>query len=118
MKEQQNHRTLLSLTFTLSKVTLLASPYSILYFIYLYSVKFFDKGETRNVKNGLLMSDHINTREMRRNPRDKAHHHKTLSAGGTTAIVQKLALLKLLSNLSVKTTVFCYFFDIPQILQV
>ena len=32
--------------------------------------------------------------------------------------LQKLALLKLLSNLSVKTTVFCYFFDIPQILQV
>ena len=34
------------------------------------------------------MSDHINTRKMRRNPRDKAHHHKTLSAGGTTAIVE------------------------------
>ena len=32
--------------------------------------------------------------------------------------LQKLALLKLLSNLSVKTTVFCYFFDIPQISQV
>ena len=32
--------------------------------------------------------------------------------------LQKLVLLKLLSNLSVKTTVFCYFFDIPQILQV
>ena len=32
--------------------------------------------------------------------------------------LQKLALLKLLSNLSVKTTVSCYFFDIPQILQV
>ena len=32
--------------------------------------------------------------------------------------LQKLALLKLLSNLSVKTTVFHYFFDIPQILQV
>ena len=32
--------------------------------------------------------------------------------------LQKLALLKLLSNSSVKTTVFCYFFDIPQILQV
>ena len=32
--------------------------------------------------------------------------------------LQKLALLKLLSNLFVKTTVFCYFFDIPQILQV
>ena len=32
--------------------------------------------------------------------------------------LQKLALLKLLSNLSVKTTVLCYFFDIPQILQV
>ena len=30
--------------------------------------------------------------------------------------LQKLSLLKLLSNLSVKTTVFCYFFDIPQIL--
>ena len=32
--------------------------------------------------------------------------------------LQKLALLKLLSNSSVKATVFCYFFDIPQILQV
>ena len=32
--------------------------------------------------------------------------------------LQKLALLKLLSNLSVKTTVFYYFFDIPQILLV
>ena len=32
--------------------------------------------------------------------------------------LQKLALVKLLSNLSVKTTVFCYFFDIPQISQV
>ena len=32
--------------------------------------------------------------------------------------LQKLALLKLFSNLSVKATVFCYFFDIPQILQV
>ena len=32
--------------------------------------------------------------------------------------LQKLALLELLSNLSVKTTVFCYFIDIPQILQV
>ena len=32
--------------------------------------------------------------------------------------LQKLALLKLLSNLSVKTTVFFYFFDIPQISQV
>ena len=32
--------------------------------------------------------------------------------------LQKLALLKLLSSLSVKTTVFCYFFDILQILQV
>ena len=32
--------------------------------------------------------------------------------------LQKLALLELLSNLSVKTTVFCHFFDIPQILQV
>ena len=38
------------------------------------------------------MSDHINTREMRRNPRDKAHHNKTLSAGGTTAIVEKNVL--------------------------
>ena len=46
MKEQQNHRTLSSLTFTLSKVTFLASPYSILYFIYLYSVKnFLKKGK-------------------------------------------------------------------------
>ena len=75
MKEQQNHHTLSSLTFTLSKVTFLASPYSIFYLIYLYSVKFFEKGETRNVKNGLLMSDHIHTREMRRNPRDKTHRH-------------------------------------------
>ena len=32
--------------------------------------------------------------------------------------LQKLVLLKLLSNLSVKTTVFCYFLDIPQISQV
>ena len=32
--------------------------------------------------------------------------------------LQKLALLKLLSNLFVKTTVFSYFFDIPQILHV
>ena len=32
--------------------------------------------------------------------------------------LQKLALLKLLSNLSVKTTIFYYFFDIPQILQI
>ena len=30
----------------------------------------------RNVKNGLSMSDH--TREMRRNPRDKTHHHQQL----------------------------------------
>ena len=37
-----------------------------------------------------LMSDHTNTREMRRNPRDKAHHNKTLSAGGTTAIVETI----------------------------
>ena len=37
---------------------------------------------------------------------------------GISKKLQKLALLKLLSNLSVKTTVFCYFFDIPQILQV
>ena len=91
MKEQQNHRTLSSLTFTLSKVTFLASPYSILYFIYFVLCKkkfFFEKGETRNVKNGLLMSDHTKTREMRRNPRDKAHHNKTLSADGTTAIVE------------------------------
>ena len=50
-------------------------------FIYFYSVKKknFEKGETRNVKNGLLMSDHTNTREMRRNPRDKAHHNKTMN---------------------------------------
>ena len=28
------------------------------------------------------------TREMRKNPREKSHYHKTLSAGGTTAIVE------------------------------
>ena len=27
---------------------------------------------------------------MRRNPRDKAHHYKTLSVGGTTAIVETM----------------------------
>ena len=50
-------------------------------------------------------------------------HYKELAlthkiCGILSKNLQKLALLKLLSNLSVKTTVFCYFFDIPQILQV
>ena len=44
-------------------------------------------GETRNVNNnGFSMSDP--TREMRKNPREKTHYHKTLSASGTTAIVK------------------------------
>ena len=39
------------------------------------------------------MSNHTNTREMRRNPRDKAHHNKTLSTGGTTAIAETIFII-------------------------
>ena len=62
----------------------------ILVLFILYSEKFFEKGETRNVSNnnGFSMSDP--TREMKKNPREKTHYHKTLSSGGTTAIVETM----------------------------
>ena len=51
------------------------------------------------------------------------HCYTSFNPQNLRNIIKKVAkiialLILLLSNLSVKATVFCYFFDIPQILQV